>query len=103
MPLEGGAQEGSAQGKTKRIVRFGMWLLDTLGIKVGPDADHLTEIIFREWGDLFGSAPALFTGIKRDRFEGSYDRLAQATIRCDGPFPATVLATLPQIETADDS
>jgi hypothetical protein len=103
LPLEGGAQEGTAQGKTKIIKRLGLWLLDTLGIKIGPDADHLTELIFRQWGDLFGAPPSLFTGIKKERFEGDYDRLAQATIRADGPFPATILAVMPQVDTSDDS
>jgi hypothetical protein len=103
LPPEGGAEEGTSQGKTKRIVRLGMWLLDTLGIKYGRDADHLSEVIFRTWGDLFGQPPALFTGIKKLRFEGDYDRLAQVTVRCDGPFPATLLALMPQVETADDS
>jgi hypothetical protein len=103
MPIEGGAQDGTAQGKTKIIKRFGLWLLDTLGIKIGPDSDHLTELIFKNWGNLFGSPPSLFTGIRRERFEGGYDRLGQATIRCDGPFPATVLAVMPQVETSDDS
>jgi hypothetical protein len=103
LPLEGGAQEGTAQGKTKIIKRLGLWLLDTLGIKIGPDADHLTELIFRQWGDLFGAPPSLFTGIKKERFEGDYDRLAQATIRADGPFPATLLAVMPQVDTSDDS
>lgn len=105
MPPEGGAQEGTSQGKIKKISRLGMWLLDTLGIKYGPsfDSDKLTEVIFRVWGDLFGQPPALFTGIKRVRFEGDYDRLAQVYVRCDGPFPATLLALMPQLETADGS
>ena len=33
LPLEGGSQDGSAQGKVKRIHRLGLWLLDTLGLK----------------------------------------------------------------------
>lgn len=103
LPPEGGAEEGTAQGKTKRIVRLGMWLLDTLGVKYGRDTDHLSEVIFRTWGDLLGQPPALFTGVKRLRFEGDYDRLAQVTVRCDGPFPATLMALMPQVETADDS
>ena len=103
LPIEGGQQEGTGQGKIKRIIRMGLWLLDTLGVKVGPDATKLTEITFRVWGDLFGQPPVLFTGIRRERFEGDYDRLGQALIRADGPFPATLLAVLPQVENADDS
>lgn len=103
MPLEGGAAEGSAQGKKKRIARTGFWLLDTLGFKYGPSFDKLTEVLVREHGDDYGEATALFTGVVRLRFEGDYDRLGQVYWRCEGPFPATVLATMPQVTTSDDS
>jgi hypothetical protein len=103
MPVEGGAADGTAQGKTKRIHRVGFWLLDTLGLQFGPDEDNLTEIVVRQWGDAFGAATPLFTGVTRERFESDYDRLGQIYWRADGPFPATVLAVMPQLNTADDS
>ena len=103
MPIDGGAQDGSAQGKTKRIHRIGFWLLDTLGFKFGPDADNLTELLEREWGADYGTATALFTGVARERFEGDYDRTGQVYWRCDGPFPGTLLAVMPQFQVADDS
>jgi len=103
MPLEGGAQDGSAQGKIKRIARVGFWLIDTLGLKFGRDADNLSEIINRQWGDAFGQATPLFTGAVRKRFEGDYDLLGQVYWRADGPFPATVAAIMPQYTVSDDS
>lgn len=103
MPIEGGAQDGSAQGKTKRIHRLGFWLVDTLGLKYGTDADNLTEILSRIWGDAHGTATPLFTGVVREPFAGEYDRIGQVYWRADGPFPATVLAAMPQFATADDS
>lgn len=103
MPVEGGSQDGSAQGKLKRIHTVGFWLVDTLGLKYGMDEDNLTEILVREWGDNYGEATPLFTGVVRERFEGDYDRLGQVYWRADGPFPATVLAVMPQLEVSDDS
>lgn len=103
MPIEGGAQDGSAQGKKKRIHALGLWLVDTLGLKIGPDATDLTEILVREWGDNYGEATPLFTGVTRERFEGDWDKLGQVYWRADGPFPATVLALMPQFEVSDDS
>jgi hypothetical protein len=103
MPLDGGSQDGSAQSKTKKISRLGIWLLDTLGLKYGPDADTLTELIVRKWGDAYGTATPLFTGVVRERFEGDYDKLGQVYWRADGPFPANVLAVMPQFEVSDDS
>lgn len=103
LPIEAGAQDGSAQTKTKRINRVGFWLLDALGVKYGPDFNSLTEIVFRSWGDILGEAPPLFTGVLRERFEGDYDRLGQVAMRCSGPFPATILGVAVQVNTSDDS
>ena len=77
--------------------------MDTLGLKIGPDTNTLTEILVRQWGDVYGEATPLFTGVIRERFEGDYDRLGQVYWRADGPFPATVLSVIPQLTTSDDS
>lgn len=103
MPIEGGSQDGSAQGKIKIIKRLGFWLLDTLGLKYGPDADTLTELLEREWGNEYGVLTPLATGVRRERFEGNYDRLGQVYWRCAGPFPATICALMPQFDVSDDS
>lgn len=103
LPLEGGSQDGSAQGKTKRISRIGFWLLDTLGLKYGPDENSLTEVLTRNWGDDYGVQTDIYTGVVRLRFEGDYDRLGQIYWRADGPFPANVLAVMPQEQTSDES
>lgn len=103
MPTEGGAQDGSAQGKTKRIARVGFWLLDTLGLKYGPDASNLTEILVRDWGTAYGDPTDLYTGVVRERFESNYDRKGQVYWRASGPFPATVVSVMPQFQVADDS
>lgn len=103
MPVEGGAQDGSAQGKIKRIHRLAFWLVDTLGFTFGPSFDNLTEVIQRQWGDNFGQATPLFTGVAYDRFEGDYDRLGQVYWRSNGPFPGTVCALMPQFEVEDES
>ena len=103
LPLEAGAQDGTAQAKLKRIPRIGFWLMDTLGLKFGPDSSSLSELLSRQWGDPYGSATGLFTGVVRERFEGDHDRLGQVYWRADGPFPANVLAVMPQVNVSDDS
>jgi len=107
LPIEGGAQDGSAQGKMKRVSRVGFWLMDTLGLQYGPDAGNLTEVLVRDFGndvgDRFGDPSPLFTGVIRESFEGDYDRLGQIYWRCSGPFPATVMAVMPQMDTSDDT
>lgn len=103
MPLEGGTQDGSAQGKLKRIAKLGLWVMDTLGLKYGPNVSTLTELIVRAWGQAYGTSTPLATGIFRERFEGDHDKLGQVYWRANGPFPANVLALAPQYEVADDS
>lgn len=103
LPYKDGARDGSAQGKVKRIERLGFWLMDTLGLKYGKDENSLTEILFRRWGDDWGVATPIFTGVVRERFEGDHDRLGQYFWRVDSLAPATVLATMPQGTTEDDT
>lgn len=104
-PLEGGAQDGSAQAKTKSVGRIGMWLMDTLGLKIGrSQAETLNnDIVFSEWADVYGAAPVLFTGVTRFAFEGDYSLDPRVWWRCDGPYPATVLSLMTQYDTSDDS
>ena len=89
--------------KAKRISRVGFWLVDTLGLTFGPDEDNLSEILVRQWGADYGTATSLFTGVVRERFEGDYDKLGQIYWRASGPFPANVLAVMPQFQVSDDS
>ena len=103
LPLEGGSHDGSSSSKIRRIHRVGFNLLDTLGLQFGYDADHLQELLVAEWGFTYGVAVPLFTGIVRKRFEADFDLLGQVYWRCDGPFPATVLAIMPQANVSDDS
>ena len=101
LPYEGGSQNGTSQGKTGRINHVSFYLVDTLGLKYGPDADNLTEILNTAYGDDFGEATPLFTGITRERFEADYELMRQVYWRADGPFPATVLSILPQVKVND--
>lgn len=101
MPVEGGSANGTAQGKTKRTHHVGFWVMDTLGLKYGPDADNLTEVLQTKWGSNFGEATALFTGVTKDRLESDYDQTGQVYWRAEGPFPATVLAVFPEVKVND--
>ena len=101
MPIEGGSQDGTAQGKIKRIHSVGFWLMDTLGLKFGPDSDNLNEILATKWGQNFGEATALVTGVISERMEDDYNKRGQVYWRADGPFPATVLAIMPKVNVSD--
>jgi hypothetical protein len=103
LPLEGGSHDGSSSSKIRRVHRIGFNLLDALGLTFGRDADSLQELLVAEWGFTYGVAVPLFTGIVRKRFESDYDLLGQVYWRCNGPFPATLLAIMPQANVSDDT
>lgn len=103
LPLEGGSNDGSSSSKIRRVHRVGFNVLDTLGLTFGPDEDNLQELLIAQWGFTYGVAVPLFTGIVRKRFESDFDLLGQVYWRCDGPFPATVLAIMPQANVSDDT
>ena len=103
LPLVGATNDGSAQGKKNKARRIGFRVLDTLGLKYGPDFDNLEEILEAKWGDNFGEAPGLFTGIYRVGMEGDFGMENYVCWRCDGPFPGTILAAMPQLDVSDDT
>ena len=74
---------------------------DTLGAKVGPDADNLDEINFRSGSDPMDSSPPLFTGDKEIKFRGGWSKEGQVFIRQDQPLPLHLLAVVQQLVTND--
>lgn len=95
MDLEAATQEGTAQGKRKRIHEVGIKLYETIGGWAGPDADNLDEIITRTTEPL-GSPPNLYTDDYDLPFPGGYTKNARLLIRQDKPVPMTVLCLLPR-------
>lgn len=98
---EAGAADGTAQGKTKRWSRVVMRFLETLGIKVGPNADNTTRITFRTSSDPTNAPPPLFTGDKEVPWESGYDMDGYIYWEQDQPLPATILCITGQITTQD--
>lgn len=103
MPIEAGAQLGTAQGKIKRIDKVGLRFYRTLGCKVGPSLDKLSPIPFRRGSDPLGSPPALFTGLHEIDFEGDYEQDGTVFIVQDQPLPMTLCAVLPEMVTHERS
>jgi hypothetical protein len=99
--IDAGAQDGTAQGKTKRIHRATMRLYKTLGLKFGPSADNLDILSFRTSSDLMGNPPELFTGDKSVNWNDGYDTDGTMYFRQEQPLPFTLLGIFPQLVTQD--
>ena len=101
-PIESGAADGTAQGKTQRHSRVAIRFDETIGAKYGADETGLVdEIIDRVPDDRMDQALPLFTGDRVVPWPGGYDAPALITVIQDKPAPCTVVAIMPQVTTQD--
>lgn len=100
--FEVGAQDGVANGKTKRITGFVVRLLNTLGLSYGRDEDsQLDEYDFNQ-GAGYDEDLGLYSGLSPLlRFPSGYNNDATIYLTDDGVFPATICAIMPDIVTYD--
>lgn len=113
MPIEAGSQQGTAQGKLKRIHRITIRLLESLGGSVGVNGVMESVGFFIEtqgWREVIeyrtpemrmNNAPDLFTGDKIIQLDGGYETFGQVEIVHNEPLPFTLLSIMPQLETQD--
>ena len=102
MRSEGGAAQGTAQGKQKRIHEVTLRLLNTLGAKVGVDENALDIIPFRSSADEMDQPPELFSGDKTIEFAANFDTDGFITVVQDQALPMTILALYPQLTVFED-
>jgi hypothetical protein len=101
MRIEAGAQDGTSQGKTKRITKAVIRFMATLGAKAGPSLNNLDEIQFRSGSDPMNAPPPLFTGDRLIEWPGGYDFDGYIVIKQEQPLPMTVISIMPQVVTQD--
>lgn len=102
MRIEGGAAEGTSQGKTKRISKVVLRLFETVGAKVGPSLSDLETVPFRSTSDLLDTpVQTLLAGDKEIEFDADYDTDGFIFVKQDQPLPLTVLAIYPTVVTSD--
>lgn len=102
MRLEAGAQDGTAQGKIKRITHVTFRFMMTLGGKFGPSEDKLDIIDFRSGSDPMDQAPpTLADGDRRQTWNSGYEKEARVWYVNDQPLPFTLNAIIPEVNTQD--
>ncbi len=94
MRLDVGSRDGSAQGKTGRVIKVTARLMDTAGLNVGPDEEHLDEITWRRDGSLMDHPLGLFSGDKELPFPKGYEDGLQIMMQQDKPLPCTILGII---------
>ena len=101
MRLEAGAEDGTAQGKIKRVHGVTIRLHKTLGCEVGSSLDDMEIIPFRDSSMLMSSAVELFTGDKDAEFRSDYEKSGHIFVRQASPLPLNIIAIYPRLNTFD--
>ena len=102
MRIEGGAAEGTSQGKTKRISKVVLRLFETVGVKVGPSLSNLEAIPFRTTSSPMGSpVDTLLAGDKEIEFNDDFNSDGFIFVKQDQPLPCSILAIYPTLVTSD--
>jgi hypothetical protein len=102
MRVEGGAAQGTSQGKVKRISKVVLRLFETVGAKVGPSLTELETVPFRTTSSALSSpVDTLLAGDKTIEFRGDFDSDGFIFVKQDQPLPLTVLAIYPTLVTSD--
>ena len=101
MRLNAGSQNGTSQGKTKRIYDITVRMFETIGVEVGPDLSNMERIPFRSSADLMDEGIPPFTGDKEVEFRGNYETDGFIFVRQTQPLPFTILSLYPRLQTND--
>ena len=102
MRLEAGAQDGTSQGKTKRIHKCVLRLLYTGGGKYGAmNGGPMDNLLLRSSTAAMDQPAPLFTGDKVVPWPDGYNTEAYVGFEIDQPVNAVLVAVMPQIVTQD--
>ena len=98
MRLDEGYTE-TTQTKTKRVYDLSVRFQNTVGASVGPDADNLTSIDFRDSGASMDLPVPLFTGDKQVEFDVGHGTEGLIYVKQSQALPMTILGIYPRLET----
>lgn len=103
MRMDGGAADGTAQGKTKRITNATIRLYQAgPGLWVGPNLTDMEEVHFRDSSMAMDEPVPLFTGDKGPiEWPEGYEQDARVAVQHRLPLPCTIIAIMPQLVTQD--
>ena len=103
MPIEAGAADGVAQGKTMRVNNIVLRFDRTgPGVWYGPNLQNLDEYHPRRTTDNMDSPIPLFTGLTPALpWPGEYQQAPQMMVQHRLPTPCTLVALMPQLHTYD--
>lgn len=105
MPIEAGAADGTAQGKTARVSRCTIRFHETCAARYGRDevgGYKLDRLELRSGATNMNEPPPLFSGDKTVAWPSGYEGPVQLAIIADQPGPCTIVALMPQVTVQDN-
>lgn len=100
MPIEGGTQSGTSQGKKKRAHAVTFRVNRSYGT-AGPTLAKAQELKLRDPSVPMGQGPDPLTGDAEIVWPGGYDTTMPIVIYKNRPQPLTVCAVMPQFESSE--
>jgi hypothetical protein len=100
MRLDANLQDGTAQGRLKKIHRITIRVHQSGPFKVGRDASNLDICVDRERVPVLGAPYDLYTGDLPTGYDASWGRDARMMIVQDKPMPLTVVAIMPEVSVS---
>ena len=101
-PAEAGTRNGPAFGKTGRIEKAALKLVNTQGISMGSGFDHLHPLVLMSTGgSVVLPANSLYSGTVRDSVDTEYVYGPKIAWRISRPYPATVAVAGGFLNTQD--
>lgn len=94
--IEVQTQEGTAQGRPKRIPEVLMRIENSRGGKLGPDPAQLDDLAAMV-RDVWDEALPLYSGDIRVAMAGGYNSEGRVLYRQEDPLPVTILAIIPKV------
>jgi len=88
---------GSALGRPKTLTAVDLFVIDTLGGRVGPGEGALEPLLARRDGQAMDRAPPLLTGVQRLEWRGGWRREKRLVFVHDQPLPCTLAGMVPQL------
>ena len=101
MRIEAGSQDGTAQGKIKRLHHATLRLYRSVGVKGGESSAVNDLIPFRSSAHKMDQPITLYSGDKDIEFESGYDTDGYITVIQDQPLPLTLLSIYIRLQTFD--
>lgn len=95
MRIEGGSGEGTGQGKTMRITKVIVRLLDSLGGRFGPYWERMDAFEYRKGSTAMDAAPPLYSGDFTMPFPDGYGTDGYVCLESTPGLPFTVALIVP--------